>query len=363
VNAHGIEALDCEGCTIRYMNIENLYAKTSEADTTVAEPIRGIEFSGSGVTISHDTLNYVGWGLFAVWTSATSDVRIEDNTLAHIGHGFASTSGLHGGSATIGPVVFAHNRLYGFKAWDTNGDPNHQDGVHCYTGSTNTIPHYSGLYIYDNRFGPETGSYMNSGMYMEGSTGPNCGDNSSNIWIFNNVSLMTEHDANGALYDGTGEEHIFNNTFIGPNSTEPYPCVVISNDAVQARFKNNIISTCNELITVDSVGDIASEGIDYNLYANGGSNSFACEGDFQAFSAFAAWRACIGGDTHSHTEPNAKIQTSPEKAGELEPGSPAKGTGANLTSLCEAGEPTEALCENINGEPRPGIGGWNAGAY
>jgi len=367
--ARGIEALRCEGCTIRYMDIEKLYEKTSEADGTVAEPIRGIEFSGSGLSIVHNTINYAGWALFSDWGATDKDVHIEYNTLDHIGHGFASETYVTG-SSDIGPIVFAHNRLLGFKAWDTDGDPNHQDGVHCYdSGSSTAIPHYNGLFIYDNRFGPETGKYMNSSMYMEGSTGPNCGDASSNIWVFNNVSVMTEHDANGAIYDGTGQEHIYNNTFIGPNSSEPYPCVVISNDAVETHFKNNITTTCNEGVSL-KMSMMASGGLDYNLYANGGDNFFNSTGeeggschDFP-MSEFAKWQSCTGQEQQSKAESSAGLKTSPgEQAGELEAGSPAKAAGANLTSLCETGEPTEELCKNINGEARPTTGAWNIGAY
>lgn len=365
VNAHGIEALDCEGCTIRYMNIENLYVKTSEADTTSAEPIRGIEFSGSNLTIAHNTLNYVGWALYSEWNREDKDVDIEHNTITHIGHGFASTAAFTGGD--IGPISFHGNRLYGFKAWDTVGDPNHQDGVHCYSSADQVFqPHYSGLYIYDNRFGPETGKYMNASIFIEGpAEQTQCADGSSNIWIFDNVSVMNEESALGGIYTESGEDHIFNNTIIGPNTVEgesKNPCILI-HGGERVRLENNIASTCDKLIEGERA-TFASGGLNYNLYANGGGAAWICGGEQKPFAEFSYWKSCTGQDANAKAQASAGIKVTPaEEAGKLETGSPAKATGTNLTGLCEAGAPTEALCQNIDGEARPSSGAWNIGAY
>jgi hypothetical protein len=365
VNAHGIEALDCEGCTIRYMSIEKLYEKTSEADTTSAEPIRGIEFSGSNLTIAHNTLNYVGWALYSEWNREDKDVDIEDNTLTHIGHGFASTAAFTGGN--IGPISFHGNRLYGFKAWDTVGDPNHQDGVHCYSSHDAVYqPHYNGLYIYDNRFGPETGKYMNASIFIEGpAEETQCGDGTSNIWIFDNVSVMNEESALGGIYTESGEDHVFNNTIIGPGTEEgesKNPCILI-HGGERVRLENNLASTCDKLIEGEA-GTFASGGLNYNLYADGGGAAWICGGEQKPFTEFAYWQSCTGQDSDSRARASAGIKVTPaEEAGRLEAGSPARGAGTNLTGLCEPGKPTEALCENINGEARPSAGAWNVGAY
>ncbi len=365
VNAHGIEALDCEGCTIRYMNIEDLYVKTSEADTTSAEPIRGIEFSGSNLTIAHNTLNYVGWALYSEWNKEDKNVDIEYNTLTHIGHGFASTAAFTGGN--IGPISFHDNRLYGFKAWDTVGDPNHQDGVHCYSSHDAIFqPHYNGLYIYDNRFGPETGKYMNASIFIEGpAEETQCGDGASNVWIFDNVSVMNEESALGGIYTESGEDHVFNNTIIGPNTVEgesKNPCILI-HGGERVRFEDNISSTCAKLIEGQKA-TFAGGGLNYNLYADGGGAAWICGGEQKEFKEFAYWKSCTGQDANSKAPASAGIKVTPaEEAGELEAGSPAKEAGTNLTDLCEPGKPTEALCQNIDGEARPRTGAWNIGAY
>jgi hypothetical protein len=358
--ALGIYAMDCEGCTIRYLSIEKLYVKTSEADEAL-EPGegRGIEFSGSDMSIVHNTLHDIDWALLSIWNATDGNVRIEYNTIYRIDHGFASASNAEGGS--IGPIAFAHNHVYSFKNWDSPGDSYHHDGVHCFTGDGHEA-HYNGLYIYDNRFGPETGKNMNSDIFIEGDAeGTPCGDKTSNIWIFNNVAVSGEPVALGGTAVYSTEAHIYNNTIIGPNTTEVDPCFLLEEQAHEVRLKNNILTTCNELIDVESVADLASGGVDYNLYANGGENAFICEGSYEPFAKFSKWQSCIDGDSHSKAPASAKLLASGEEAGKPEAGSPAREAGINLTSLCSGA--TESLCANINGEPRPSSGAWNIGAY
>jgi len=357
----GIEALNCEGCTIRYMTIENLYVKTAEGDEAApGEEIRGIEFSGNNLTIAHNTLHDIGWALYSEWNKEDKDVHLENNAIYHIDHGFASTAAFTGGS--IGPIWFQHNHVYSFKNWDTPGDAYHHDGVHCYSSaSQHYLPHYNGLYIGDNRFG-ENGKNMTGFVFIEGEAeGTPCGDSTSNIWIFNNVMVESEHTANGSLAIYGTNPHVYNNTVIGPNNTEPYPCVLIGEQASEARYENNIITTCNEMVEKESSASLASGGLNYNLYANGGENSFICDGDFEVFAAFAKWKRCTRQDVHSRARASARIVMSGRRAGELQAGSPAKRTGVNLTKLCAG--PTEALCENIDGKARPRTGAWNVGAY
>jgi hypothetical protein len=360
--SRGIEALNCDECTIRYMTIERLYMKTAEGDEAApGEEIRGIEFSGSGLTITHNTLHDIGWALYSVWNREDKDVRLEYNTLYHIDHGFASTAAFTGGS--IGPIWFQHNHVYSFKNWDTPGDAYHHDGVHCYSSASERyLPHYNGLYIAANLFGPETGKNMNADVFIEGEAeGTPCGDRTSNVWVFNNVAVSREPEANGAWAIYGTNPHIYNNTVIGPNSTEPYPCVVIGEQATEAHYENNIITTCNEMLDKEASASLASGGLDYNLYADGGENSFICDGSFEDFAAFAKWRRCTGQDQHSHTRARARIVMAGRQAGRLEAGSPARRMGANLTGLCTG--PTRSLCENIDGQPRPRTGAWNVGAY
>jgi hypothetical protein len=368
----GIYAEGCEGCTFEYLNVENLYVKTSTADPTEAASIEGIRFGGSNITIAHDTFNNVGWALYSNWVANNGPVHIEHNVFTRVGHGFASTSAFRSAQTIVGPIIFAHNEIYDQKPWDSTNGVNHQDGLHCFRSadSGTVAPHYDGFYIYDNRIGPETGIYMNSSFYLEGTTGPACADGSSKLWVFDNVTVRNEDPVNGGgqggLYMGTGEDRAYNNTFIGPEDAEAGGvCVAVQNVSENDRFKNNIVTRCGKLIE-GGKSYFAAEGLNHNLYAGGDGNNFICGGEQQ--SALSYWRSCTGQDTEGTKDEssNAKIKMSQrEEDGKLESGSAAEGAGVNLTSECET-LPTEvatACEENILGEPRPKTGAWNIGAY
>jgi hypothetical protein len=372
----GIVAEECEGCTIRYLNIENLYVKTSESDQTSAEPIQGIRLSGSDFTLAHVKMNNVGWALYGLWVANNGPVHIEYVTLEHVGHGFTTATAFGSAQTVVGPIVFAHSEVYGGKAWSDTTDDNHQDAIHCFSGTGTTPPHYDGLYIYDDKMGAEGGAYVSAAVYIEGSTGPACGNSTSNVWLFNNVMDLTERVGDGGIVTWSTEPHVYNNTMIGPNTTEAYPCGYVngagSSEAREARVMNDLSTTCNEITNVESAR-LAAGGVDYNLFGNGGDNAFICNDKFEVFKTegFAHWKACTGQESHSKME-EAKVKcglggcstrTEIERAGELEPGSPAKEGGTNLTSLCVSEPHAAALCENINGEARPKTGAWNIGAY
>jgi hypothetical protein len=368
----GIYAEGCEGCTFEYLDIENLYVKTSASDPTEAASIEGIRFGGSNITIAHDTFNNVGWALYSNFVANNGPVHIEHNVFTKVGHGFAATSAFYSAQTIVGPIIFAHNEIYDQKPWDSINGVNHQDGLHCFRSadSGTVAPHYDGFYIYDNRIGPETGIYMNSSFYLEGTTGPACADGSSKLWVFDNVTVRNEDPVNGGgqggLYMGTGEDRAYNNTFIGPEDSEAGGiCVAVQNVSEHDRFRNNIVTRCGKLIE-GGKSYFAPEGLNHNLYAGGDGNNFVCGGEEQ--SALSYWRSCTGQDAEAtkYESSMAKVKmTQREEDGKLESGMAAEGTGVNLTSECETlpAEVATACEANILGEPRPKTGAWNMGAY
>lgn len=368
-----ISAEDCEGCAVEDMNIENLYVKTSESDLTEAASVEGIRFSGA-FTISHDNFTNIGWALYGNWLENNGPVQVEHDTFSKVGHAFAITSAFFSAKTVTGPIVFAHNEVAEGKAWNATNDINHQDGVHCYrSADVGTVaPTYAdGIFLFDNRIGWEMGYQMNSAFYLEGATGPGCASSSSKIWLFNNVTIRNElpynEGGNGGLYMGSGEDHVFDNTFIGPENTEAGSICVSTNggaagEGANAVFKNNIVTTCGKLVEGTKAG-FATGGLDYNLYAGGDSNRFICEGQKPNLSE---WRTCAGEGSHGKLETTAKVKTTRAEAGVLEAGSPAEGTGANLKAECEAigiAEIESACGENILGDARPSTGAWDIGAY
>jgi hypothetical protein len=363
----GIQAANCTGCTFRYLTIANLYVHTAVSDSAVeGSEVRGINFSGSDVTIAHNTLHDIGWALLAEWNRSDGNDRIEANTIYHIDHGFASTADFSGGS--IGPLYVDHNHIYGYANWDTEADSYHHDGIHCFSAdSVGYEPHYNGFYIYDNRFGGGTGRDMTGQIFLEGTPDKTpCGDRTSNVWIFNNVALDTSTTTftNGIFGIFSTEAHVYNNTLIGQPTPEN-TCYSSNSAALDERFANNLLSTCSTLISVSTGPRIfAHGGLNHNLYAGGRgqSNSFVCgESGYFPFTALARWQRCMAGDGASRTAADARIRTGGGDVGALQSHSSARRAGINLSSLCAG--PTQPLCANIDGRPRPRTGAWDAGAY
>jgi pectate lyase len=371
----GVGGTSSKHVTVENLEIANLYvAEEGESSPIGNTEIRGIFFregEPENLTIKNDVVHDTGWAINVTVNGKSKDIYIEHNTLYHDSHGISPTGSSEGGN--VGPVDIAYNHFYEDGVWASNPGLNHMDGIHCYTGDKGDGSkglHWNGLYIYDNLITMEGEYGVTAPVYLEGSSGPQCGDSTSNFWIFNNV--FTGKGAgpkfalnNGLLSPYSGEEHIYNNTFIG-NKTSEGSCIPIKNpssEAANITLENNILTTCHTLIDAETSKLTA---IDYNLYANAGTanEAFACPGHELYFSQFAEWKSCINGDTHSLTTANAKLNPS-ETLGTLgkpETGSEATGHGTNLTNLCPS-TPQEALCKNINNEPRPTTGNWNIGAY
>ncbi len=373
----GIGGTSLKHVTVEDVEIANLYvAEEGESSPIGNTEIRGIFFHEGEpeyLTIRNDVVHDTGWAINVTVNGNSNHVYIEHNTLYHDSHGISPTGSSEGGN--VGPVVVAYNHFYGDGVWASNPGLNHMDGIHCYTGDKGDGTrglHWSGLYIYDNQITMEGEYGVTAPIYLEGSSGPQCGDSTSKFWIFNNVLSGRGAGAKFALNNGllspySGEEHIFDNTFIG-NKTSEGSCIPVKNpssEATNIAFENNVLTTCHTLIDAET-GKMAAGSPDYDLYANAGTanEAFACPGHELYFSQFAEWRTCIDGDSHSIAVAGAKLSAD-ETFGQLgkpEAGSEAIQHGANLTSLC-ASTPEEALCKNIDGEPRPATGAWNIGAY
>ncbi len=363
--------------TIENLEIANMYVATGEDDIPNTE-IQGISFTGgepSYIAIDHDVLHDIGWAINVELNGKSSHVNIDYDTLYHDSHGISPTGGTAGGE--VGPVAIAHDHYYANGNWSAKADVNHIDGLHCYTGNGQTAglhwgPSPKGLFIYDNTFTVE-GEAVTAPFYLEGSTGPQCGDRTSNFWIFNNVltargSVLTLN--NGLLAPYSGEEHIFNNTLIG-NSADQGVCIPLhgeSDTSAAVQFTNNIATTCRTLVDAEA-SHLRRGAMNHNLYANAGATNEALvcrDPDRHEFflSQSAAYRRCIGGEQGSIFATSAQLNLK-ETVGVLgrpRPGSPALRRGANLGRLCPM-TPERALCRNIRGEPRSTTGAWNIGAY
>jgi hypothetical protein len=364
--APAILAMNCSHCTIERLTIADLYVHTSPADSSVdATQDNAIRFSGSWLVIADNRIHDVGWALYAEWSRGDGHDRIHGNDISRVDHGFASTSGFAGGN--IGPIYFYRNHVHDFANWDSTADAYHHDGVHCYTvDGAGTASHYSGLYVYDNRFDGTVGHNATADIFMEGSPRGNpddtpCADAGSRVYIFNNVFTSSDQlPDNDYLTDAAGGGGIYNNTVIGHDNTMSLGgCAAYGAQPPggSAAFQNNVLSTCDSLTSGSPTGDYAPGSPDYNVYANGGQNSFVCSGNFYTFAQFGRWQACMHADGHSRRVATARLDDS----GAPGDGSPVMGAGLNLTPLCKG--PLVTLCTDIAGHHRPLRGPWDAGAY
>jgi hypothetical protein len=364
--AVGIEAMGCRGCTFSKLTIADMYVHTSPADDSIDQTQdNAIRFSGHDLTIADNTIHDVGWALYASWSNGDGHVRIYGNRIWRVDHGFISSSGFAGGS--IGPIYFYDNWVGDFANWDTTDDAYHHDGVHCYTADgAGTASHYSGLYIYDNRFGGTVGADTTADIFIEGAPRHDaydtpCADAGSRVYIFDNVLTSTDRVTDNAyLSDSAGGGGIYNNTVIGESRTANIGgCSGYGDQPPGGRvaFKDNVLTTCDNLINGSAHGDFLAGSPDYNVYANGGINSFFCDGRFYPFADFRRWRRCVGADRHSRALRYARLAAD----GAPRRGSPVLRAGENLSWLCHG--PLVALCRTITGARRPRHGPWEAGAY
>jgi hypothetical protein len=358
-----IVADPCNGCTIEYLTIQNIYVRTSESDTGAGASNTGcMSVSGSNLTVAYDTMDWAHWCVLVDENGHPTDsnLRFYGNNISDTDHGIALAFYKNTGGTNLGPFYFYANDIHDYAAWDTGAsDTYHHDGFHCY--SSDGTPYIGGgLYLYDNVWGGNVGSNDTAQMFIEGTpSGTPCSTSNSPIYVFNNVVEASQSGSptNDYFTLSSGVEDIYNNTILGHNDY----CLIFNNaGGGTATLENNLVSGCDQEIS-NSGANNGPMTLSYNLYAAGGPNSFACDNNTYAFSQFSRWQSCIGGDSHSSTTANAHLNGD----GSLQSGSPAAGAGANLTSVC-SGQPNPglgALCESIFSVPRPTSGAWNAGAF
>jgi hypothetical protein len=162
-----------------------------------------------------------------------------------------------------------------------------------------------------------------------------------------------------------GGMQIYNNTFYwNPASNAP---AFSANDATYSGsaprfFKNNIIyATVPDMIQTPSVFVL-----DNNIYWTTSSSPPTWQVGAATYFSFSAYQARANQDIHSYytdpmlNRPNYHAAGRPASAFQLLPGSPEKGTGANVCSGisgCSMG------MQDFWGHPLPAGTGYNIGAY
>jgi len=362
IPSQAILANNCTGCTFENLTIANLYVHSVSRDTTVDQTLDNAFFidGGSNITIANNTVHDVGWAIVTYWNNGDGDEAIYGNNVYNMDHGWVTGGAFNGGS--VGPVSFYDNHVHDEGNWDTPTNAYHHDGIHCFSPNAKGFtPHYTGLYIYDNRFDGTTGANMTGDIFIEGGSGSGstpCGDSTSNLWIFNNVASVSSGVDAGVFGIYSTNPHVVNNTIISSDTSTGVGYLSAGGTAVASKttFGNNVVTTVNQLITT-APSFMAAGQPDHNVYANGSNNAFVCGANYIEFGQFSTWKTCIRADSHSTTASSASLNAD----GSPQAGSPVLGAGTNLDSDCTGS--LVPLCSNIAGRPRPKTGAWNAGAY
>jgi hypothetical protein len=355
--SEGIEAGGCSNCTIENLTIANIYVHLANGLTSFDQTaMRCITFSGSNVTVNNNTMHDAGWCLFENYSNGDGNVKIYDNNLSNIDHGWMLATGTGGGNS--GPFNFYGNQVINYANWDTSSDAYHHDGIHCFTG-VSTPAHISALNIYDNVFGPGVGTNITAHIFIEGSLeGTPCADASSVINIYNNVLTANGPVSNGLIGFFSGTANVYNNTFIGsgPSTGIGFMDNTASGSG-PITFKNNALSGFNQEVAISSGITFTP---DYNTYGNGGSNTWVCGSNFYSTTQFASWKSCTGGDSHSTYSASLNLTA----LGVPQSGSPVAGAATDLTSLGITSLDSDTSAGNTRTPvPRPTTGAWDAGAY
>jgi hypothetical protein len=365
--SQAIYCLSCNHVEIRNLLIQNLYVHTSVNDSTVDQTqVNCVFVSGSNISVHDSTMHDAGWCLIDSFQKGDATVSFYNIDVHNIDHGYVLSG--PASSISAGPFYFYNNHIYGFSNWDTTSNDYHHDGIHCFSGSSSGQTISGGWYVYNNTFGAHgysSGANINSFIYIEGSTGPPCANNSSSIYLFNNIFLIDHYSTAGHMGLFSGKPVAYNNTLISTDSNSSGTCWTNSGaygGIGTATMQNNAIGNCFIVVSY-TPGSWVSGSSNNNIYGYTSGNTgsdFYCNGQ----TSFSGWKSCIGGagDASSSAQSSINVSTT---TGMPNSGSPVIGAGTNLHSLC-SGQPNPglgALCLDAAGVARPSSGAWDVGAY
>jgi hypothetical protein len=344
---------------VRNLNIINMYVRTSSTDFNAKNGPphpTAIYFANSAPNVNFHN-NIVHDVLWAINGDA-DNVTVAHNEIYNVDHMiFMGTASVTHTGLNI------HDNWHHdpAPAWDSTGSshPYHHDMVHLEsTGANNFVVFYGGA-IYNNYCSGDWGT-DNTGCFS--------------IWanngtaIFNNLAATSSGNQNDGAFSNSFSDvnlAVVNNTAIGA-STSIQTTGIFNAGGTTPTVENNVVSTAAVMGgTNEPCGTTYTWK--FNVYGNFSSNQpfvNGCSGS-GVFLAFPNWQTFIGGDSHSTFLPTSTLNLN--SLGVPQTGSPAIGAGTNLSSLCTANGGTlpNALCSDILGHPRPGVGGgaWDAGAY
>ena len=343
----GVSAFPCSNCEIKRLTIRNIYVHTTDlTDVTVDySQVNAIKLAGSNTTIHHNTLHDAGWAIYQNYSNGDSGVQIHHNEIYNSSHGWTDAGN---GAISASNFKFYNNHVYNYSNWDTTANAYHHDGIHAFGIGGAVGDQYD---IYSNLFEGACGDHMTGHIFMEGGAS---GWTSVGIsHVFNNVFICSSV-VNGILQVHAGQGEIYNNVIIGSG---PSKSICVGLTLINGLVKNNAISGCMILISINAATTFANAATDlnYNIYSCGGSNNcFNWNGVSPFTASFDTWKTNCRCDGNSSD--NASLLL--DSAGRPTAGSPVIGTGTNLSSL-----PISELKRDKVSIARPSIDAWTVGAY
>ena len=323
--------------------------------------------SGCSLTVTNNETSDAYSNLYD-YDYGSITVTSSGNTMHHMCHMIETGNG---SNTSYGATFSSTNdEVYDWSNWGATGSSGcHTDGFILYQLPGGVVTQFliNGLYAHGdlnvNNSGAATGYiWCNNTAVSTPTVGSGCTIVNS---IFD-ASAVTTSSSFSEIWYNLANTFIYNNTFLGNganNSTgamTALTAIVLATDTPAAKVENNIFK--NFYIDYTNQGYATTwhipqqfVTIDYNdLYT---TVSKVATDQTTNYTTFASWQAATGSpDAHSITT-NPLVDPSTYRLGA---GSPAIGTGTNLTAACST---IPAVCTDKGNNPRSATNPWSMGAY
>lgn len=358
-SSFGIEATGCAGCEIKGLLISDIYQHTSSTDAPSGDfrciDQLGITTTGSSYLVHNMTMHDCSSALVYVPGSSSDNGPTYYYNETYNVNSCNDLSNNDNGTFVGGVIHDTH--CHDTSNWDTTSPScaQHHNFMHQFSYTQTAI----GVLVYNNLIDGNWGNCMTSELFFEGSSSL-----IENIAIFNNRFLATYSQANNGIVSasalGGGYLYFLNNTILGDSGSGDNCESPNATGSAIVYSENNIVSGCNgELLFTDGAASIFNT-VDYNVY--GGTSSSTpwgvnCSSGCSPYYTWSTWQGA-GYDTHGLFNSSTSY-VAVNSNGTLQSTSPARGAGANLTSLCST---FSQLCTDAAGHSRPASGAWDNGA-
>ncbi len=342
VDTRGVYSTGASDLTIRNLTVTNLYVRVPFSSDSGATG-DGIYVRGTGtdILIENCRVYEAGNGITLQYDppGGAKNWKVTGNVARKCSNGIIIGSANVG--AKIDGVEISRNRISGNYAWDgvwNNGTEwFHQDGIQGWAEHTDTL--MQNVKVHSNTVGPDIGGnwHTTGWIFFSGKL--------KNIQVYNNLLYSTSGNfpSDGYIFLWDAQSSLIaNNTIYAGGGGQG---IRILGGTVTVR--NNIIDGANTGLYVDTPGTLSS--CNNNLFYNLNPTEELRYGTFQSF---AEWKA-LGFDKNSAFANPLFVSTLDSSIDlHLQATSPARGTGANLSS---------SFTTDAAGTAR-GSGAWDIGA-